>query len=558
LAQRLILATALVAGFAALAQGGSAYFSPGNLVVSRTLYDNKSNNIQVGQPLPPNCAVPASCVSATNDGTYPFVFNNTVVDSSFGVTAKIFLDQITTTGSSVNSLEVPNSSQNGVPPTKDQLVTSFNSKSEIALNLSTDHSYLTFMGYVSSIDALDISNSNTPGVVDPTNPVGLTAFRAVAQVDQKGKFKFTETNAYSGNNSRAAILNNTQGANVIYTAGNAGNGGDPQPNGIIIAAGAQIMTPENNALVAQNPGDPTPVGSFNITQLGDKPDKIGKDTNFRGLAIFDNVVFTSKGSGGNGINTVYFIDTTGQACPSTGVGLPQSSASLPTAPIAYNPSLLQTEGVVPYNMCVLSGFPTALKSTTSFPFGLWFANDHTLYVADEGDGYAGGLDLDIHAAGQTTAGLQKWIFDAGARAWKLAYVLQNNLGLGVPYTVSNYPTGLNLATCVVAKGAPNPNKCPVSKTLNSAYSAPDGLPWAPATDGLRNITGILNGDGTATIYAITSTVSGNGDPAADPNKLVTITDDLSATTLPTTENFTTLRSAGYLEALRGVSFAPGT
>src|SRR5579864_8409000 len=109
--QRLILAAALVAGFAAHAQGGSAYFSPGNLVVSRTLYDNNSNNIQVGQPLPPNCAVPASCVSAINDGTYPFVFNNTVVDPSFGVTAKIFLDQITTTGSSVNSLEVPNSSQ---------------------------------------------------------------------------------------------------------------------------------------------------------------------------------------------------------------------------------------------------------------------------------------------------------------------------------------------------------------------------------------------------------------------------------------------------------------
>jgi hypothetical protein len=167
----------------------------------------------------------------------------------------------------------------------------------------------------------------------------------------------------------------------------------------------------------------------------------------------------------------------------------------------------KTEGVVPYNMCVLKGFPTALSSTTSFPFGIWFANDHTLYVADEGDGYEGGLDLYTHAASQTTAGLQKWIFDSTAGAWKLAYVLQNNLGLGVSYTVSNYPTGLNLATCIVAKGAPNPNNCPTSKTLSVANSAPDGLPWAPATDGLRNITGILNGDGTATIFAITSTVS---------------------------------------------------
>ena len=46
------------------------------------------------------------------------------------------------------------------------MVTSFSSKSELALNLSTDHSSLTFMGYVAPIDALDVSNSNTPGEVD--------------------------------------------------------------------------------------------------------------------------------------------------------------------------------------------------------------------------------------------------------------------------------------------------------------------------------------------------------------------------------------------------------
>jgi hypothetical protein len=48
--------------------------------------------------------------------------------------------------------------------------------------------------------------------------------------------------------------------------------------------------------------------------------------------------------------------------------------------------VLQAKGVFPYNMCILKGFPTALKSATSFPFGLWFANSRTLYVADEGDG----------------------------------------------------------------------------------------------------------------------------------------------------------------------------
>ena len=122
---------------AAFAQGGSAYFLPNNLLLSRVVYDNNSNNVVVGMQLPPGCA-PANCVTATTNGTYPYVFNNALVDSSFGITAKIMLDQLTTSGTPINSLEVPNSSQNGVPPTKDQTVTSFSSKSELALDLSTD------------------------------------------------------------------------------------------------------------------------------------------------------------------------------------------------------------------------------------------------------------------------------------------------------------------------------------------------------------------------------------------------------------------------------------
>jgi hypothetical protein len=521
-----------------------AVFQPGNLVVSRVIYDNNASNVTVGMTLPPDCVASVvnsiTCDMAVADGTYPTVWNNNLFDGSFGVTAKIILDQLTQSGVLVNSLEVPNSSQNGVPPTKDQMVTSFSSKSELALNLSTDNQFVTFMGYLAPIDALDVSNSNTPGVVDPTNPVVGQYFRVVAQVDSKGKFRFTKTNAYSGNNGRSAVLN--ANTNVLYTAGNAGNGSltpsqPSQPNGVIAGTGAQILNPETKALVAQSPGFPTPVGSFNVTQLDDKADKIGKDTNFRGLTIFNNVVYYTKGSGSNGINTVYFIDTSGfnskgqpLACPTTGVGLPSTSATLPTAPIYYNASLLPTEGVVPYNMCVLSGFNIVpAKSTTWFPFGVWFANATTLYVADEGNGdntYSNGMYTQ--AAAQTTAGLQKWVFSAGS--WKLAYTVTNGLGLGVPYSVSNYPPGNNTAT---------------------------RLPWSPATDGLRNLTGQVNSDGTVTIWAITSTVSGNGDQGADPNQLVMITDALAATSSGT-ESFTTVRTAGFGEVLRGVSFTPGT
>jgi hypothetical protein len=540
-----ILLSSVVSITGALADDNDIQFRPGNLLVSRSVYDNNNPaKVDAGTTqLPPNC-LPANCVTATDGGRYPFVFNNNLVDSSFGITAKIVLDQLEPSGRFVNSLEVERShrSERRDQPAGDQVVTSFPSKSEIALNLSTDGQIVTFMAYLAPLNALDVSNSNTPAVVDPTNPVPGSFFRVAAEVDTHGHFRFTKTNAYSGNNGRAAILNNKNGANVVYTAGNAGNGANPQPNGVIVGAGAQILTPQHAPLDAQpDPGVPTPVGSFNITQLGLKADKIGKDTNFRGLTIFNNVVYTTKGSGGNGINTVYFIDTTGfdaagkpLACPN-GVGLPGANATLPTQPIFYDATKLQTLGVTPYNMCVLKGFNTTLVKTTtnSFPFGVWFADANTLYVADEGDGintFDPASGKFSAAAAQTRAGLQKWVFDSSLGGWKLAYVLQTGLNLGVPYTIEGYPTGQNPRT---------------------------SLPWAPAADGLRNIIGRVNRDGTATIWAITSTVSGSGDQGADPNQLVMITDKLAATS-PAGESFKVVRTARFAEVLRGVSFTPGT
>lgn len=442
-------------------------FAPGNLVVSRSVYDNKASNVTIGEILPPNCAsTTGGCSASTGapyNGIYPGVFNNDIYDGSFGITSKIFLDQITPFGFPINSVEVPNSSVRGIAGDSDQLVTSFSSKSEIALNLSTDGRYLTFMGYVAPIDAIDVSNSNTPDVVDPTNPVGENFYRAAAQVDAWGHFHFTETNAYSGNNGRAAILNNLDGANFFYTAGNAGNGANPQPDGVVAGAGAQFIAPADEPESAQAPGTPTLVGNFSVTELGEKADKLGKDDNFRGGTIFNNVLYFTKGSGSNGVNTVYFVDTVGTACPE-GVGLPVSGATLPTTALAgFSP----TTGL-PYNMCVLAGFNDVgnkVQQATVYPFGLFFADANTLYVADEGDGYTGGTDLYTHAAAQTTAGLQKWVLSSTTKEWTLAYTLTNGLNLGTPYTVWGYPAGTNAAT---------------------------GLPWSPATDGLRNITGHLS------------------------------------------------------------------
>jgi hypothetical protein len=533
------LASAIAAVLTATASQAQV-LTPGNLVVSRSVYTQNSS-VSTGQILPPNCtSTTAGCPSgsgAISGSIYPSVFNNVIYDPAFGITSKILLDQVTIKGALINTLEVPNSTQSGVTSTKDQLVTSFSSKSEMALHLSTDGQFLTFLGYIAPVGSVDISNSNTQYGADATNPVGETAYRGVGAVNNAGKFDFTVTNAYSGNNGRAAILNSA--ANVFYTVGDAGNGGDPQPTSIILGTGLQIMTRGNRSEYGQGPTLPTPLGSFNITELGDKADKIGKDDNFRGIAMFNNVLYFTKGSGSNGVNTVYFLDTVGTACPN-GVGLPIAGATLPTTPMAYDLSTVHAQGL-PSNVCILKGFPTATAkkaNPVAYPFGIWFANATTLYVTDEGDGYTDGDDLFTHAAAQTTAGLQKWIFNSTTQSWNLAYTLQNGLDLGHPYAVASFPSGVNPAT---------------------------GLPWTPATDGLSNVTGMV-GDGTlfplgkVAIFGVSSTVSGVGDVGASPNKIYWIVDDL-ANTHPaaiSAEKFYTLRYAASGEVLRGVSFTPGT
>ena len=526
-----------VASVSELAVGNPVQITVGGVAHTVTLTSvNSSTKVIAWTPALPSAPLSGNLLLplAAANGSYPGVWANETPDASFGVTSPIFLDQMTPDGVLLNSVQIDPA----------QMVTSFSSKSELAINLSTNRTKFTFMGYVGGgTNLLDVSNANTVSpvsgafsTVDPTNPVTSSYNRGVAQLDSAGNVQITETTAYSGNNGRAALLNNTDGALVYYTSGNAGNGGNPQPAGIILGAGTQIITPGQSPSLL-----PTPLGSFSITQLKDPSnpphfyaaDKVGKDTNFRGLTTFGQVVYLSKGSGGNGINTVYFVDTTGQACPSTsatpGIGLPLSGASLPAAPPVFtnasDAASLVANGLLPQNMCVLAGFPTTLAknlaspTTDNFPFGIWFANATTVYVADEGQG----------VAGDTSAGLQKWVLNSDTSMWEKKYVLQNGLNRFQTYAVPNGPNG-------------------------EVYPAA----LAPAADGLRNLTGRVNADGTVSIWAITSTVSANVDQGADPNQLVYITDVLANTSSATAaqEKFTVLRTARFGEVLRGVSFTP--
>jgi hypothetical protein len=499
-------ASAAVALAAAPAAGAKTFpthpFVPGSVVIADSTYPAAGDPaITLGQPLPEGG-------NAIAGGKYPQVFDNDTVDGSFAVSTPIDLLNVDPFGNLLSQTQVPT----------DQVTTSFSSKSELAINFSTDGQDLSFSAYNAAPNTLDASNSNTPGVIDPTNPDTGAFYRVASNLDSDGTWTFTDTNNYSGDNGRAVMLDNTSG--LFYEAGNSNNGGAKKGSALLaeLAAtgGAQVDAPSSLAQSEQDPGFPTQLGKFSVTELGDPVDKLGKDTNFRGLTVYNNVVYYTKGSGGNGVNTVYFVDTTGSACPN-GVGLPASDAALPTIAGA------------PYPMCILKGFNTVLASTTTniFPFGIWFANPDTLYVADEGDGI---MTSDPNpyddAASQTLAGLQKWVFNGSQ--WNLAYTMQNGLNIGQPYTVPGYPSGTNSVT---------------------------GLPWAPATDGLRNISGQVNSDGTATIYAATSTVSGSGDQGADPNAVVKITDELGAAS-PGSEQFTTIARPKSRVVYRGVAVVP--
>jgi hypothetical protein len=522
-------------------------FFPDTLVLSRSVYVGTASTVTIGETLPRGCAggpngstvvqVPTTTAGTTTSVTVPCgvasdngeapnlndshnVWNNSTTDGSFGVSSPIFLDSLTTDGWPLGTLPIPS----------DKMVTSFSSKSELALNRSIDGRSITFMGYQggpgcggfpvspTAPNLIDVSASNTPAICDPTNPV-ITSFvsnpvvptayyRAVAEVDGDGHLKITDGNAYSGDNGRAAIKG---GNGLYYMVGNDNSGNLSKKQLPTTPIGIDLINATGSETLEPGGAPPVPPNIGMIGRLLFGSDKPGKDTNFRGMTIFNNTLYITKGSGGNGINTVYQVGSTGTLPTGT-------AAQLATVPIT-----------------ILPGFPNTAASTgTAFPFGMWFADANTLYVCDEGDGTLVTPAVNGNVAdaqSQATAGLQKWSLVNGT--WTMLYVLQNGLNIGVPYGVPNYPTALD-----------------------------------PATGGCRNITGRHNHDGTVTIYAITSTISANGDTGADPNKLVKVTDILKSTTLPTGDSdhdrddavgkFVTLRSAKAGEVFRGVAFAPGS
>src|SRR5208337_3294910 len=132
------------------------------------------------------------------DGSTANFTKNDNTDSNFGITSPFALIGINPiTGNEDKTLNL--TAVTG-------MVTSFTSKSEGSLNLSSNGSSLTVMGYDSTINQLDISNSNTPGDLNGATTAAPNTYRAISQINFDGSGSLTDVNDYSGDNPRAAIL----------------------------------------------------------------------------------------------------------------------------------------------------------------------------------------------------------------------------------------------------------------------------------------------------------------------------------------------------------------
>ena len=453
-----------------------------SLLVSATTYEDVG---QVAGLVAGVTQIPGGTANAGGD--LNSVWNNSSVDGQFGVTSPLELIDLSTTNASVLAQETLNTSQ---------VVTSFSSKSELGLNITKTASGLvaTVMGYTPGgagypsigVGMLDVSNADNPAYIDTTNVASQFykgsytdyAFnRSVVAVGASGSYTITPTTAYGGDNSRAAVLAPN---GLYYTVGNSNSGTTTNP-ALTQHTGLEVVTPgstPNSTMV-----DP----SFNTypAYQNYSKDKAGKTNNYRAVTYFDGNIYFTKGSGSNGIDTVYTVSN--------------PNGKLPTASTASTATI-----------SVLPGFPSdsAKETGANFtPFGLFFANADTLYVADEGSGNT--TDTTVNA------GLEKWSLVNGT--WELDYTLQTGL-IGDSYNVA-------------------------------------GWDYTETVTGLRNLAGEVNANGTVTLWATTATTSGSGDNGADPNQIVEITDMLGDTSLPANEFFSVFDQAQLGVRYGGVAFA---
>jgi hypothetical protein len=370
--------------------------------------------------------------------------NTAATNSNFadGVPTPITLTEFTTDGSIVLADTLPTTAQGN----NLGIVGEYGSSSEGSIQLSGDGQYLTFAGYSA---APSYAGTGGPsGGYSDANGIALAQStstdvpRVIALVDANGNVNTSTVinDLYSTNNPRSVY---SPDGSTLYLSG---QGSGTTDQGIYL----------------------TTTGTNTVTNPASTPTTIYNTLDTRTLVDFDGNLYYSQDKKNK--STGIFMYT----------GNPTSSSSSAVQIIAAN-----------------NGLAGASRVNYS-PQGFFFANDHTLYVADTGLPKSGGVG---------DGGIQKWVLNGST--WQLQYTLvdPNFVAPNLTSTASHGETGFEAIT---------------GKVVN----------------------------GVVSLYAVSYTA---GD--ADPNGLYGINDVLSATS-GAGENFTELAASGTDNVYKGISFAP--
>jgi len=105
--------------------------------------------------------------------------------------------------------------------------------------------------------------------------------------------------------ARHAVGNGNNGKADTFGASNGTNPDVPETTGV------EVVNPLNEFwpspwIPVGNSAEVDPLLQFRFTT---KPDKPGKDDNYRGITEYGRALYFTKGSGSNGVDTVYSVDS---------------------------------------------------------------------------------------------------------------------------------------------------------------------------------------------------------------------------------------------------------
>jgi autotransporter passenger strand-loop-strand repeat protein len=349
-------------------------------------------------------------MSGTNDETDFFTAGDLVLsvygdgadDGSFGdnQASPIVLEEVTTAGSVVASLELPETTETVDGITENAISGEYGSSSEGTLELAANGESLTIAGYGVNDT---VFNDASPSVF------GTTALAQTTSVEG-GEFtavpRVIADISYTG-----AVDTSTE----VFNVDNTNN-----PRSVATVDGTTFF------LSGQGVKGDTTQGVFSVQDGSSTATPIDTATDTRTVEIFDGQLFVStdstqpSGTGTSNISTFGLLPT-GETAPSVLSGISQSITLLAG----------KTNGINNQDLN---------ESVNLSPENYFFANATTLYVADGGDPKEGGLG---------DGGLQKWTFNGST--WVLDYTLSAGLNL-VADTGTTGTTGLIGLTGTVTNG----------------------------------------------------------------------------------------------------------